>query len=298
MQRVPIAEGLSYSRFHMGMLRLNEFKMSDSELADHFEQLIDMGITTFDHGDYYGNFECETIFGRVMALRPSLRNRIEINTKGGNMGQFTGPVVIHRHYDTSYRHIIAACEASLKRMQIDTIDTYMLHRIDHLADLSEIAGAFEHLKRDGKVRTFGVSNYLPVHLDALRSHFPEIVVNQLRFSCYDVTNFENGSAYYAQQHNIGLAAYSPVAKGLIFREQSPKTVRLLSVLEQVRGELGAKTIDCVCYAFLLTHPANIMPIVGSTNFTRLQSALDAANYPLNRSQWYRIYEACTGDVMP
>ncbi len=298
MQRVQIANDLSFSRFHMGMLRLNEFKMSIRELADHFERLMDLGITTFDHGDYYGNFECETIFGQVMATRPTLRSRMEINTKGGNMGRYNGSVVTHRYYDTSYEHIIAACEASLKRMQIDTIDAYMLHRIDHLADLGEIARAFQKLKRDGKVRYFGVSNYFPVHLDALRSVYPEIVVNQLRFSCYDVSNFENGSTYYAGQHNIALAAYSPVAKGLIFKEQSPKAIRLLAVLEEVRRELNAKTLDCVCYSFLLTHPANLMPIVGSTNFSRLQNALDAANYPLTRSQWYRIYEASIGDVMP
>jgi predicted oxidoreductase len=298
MQRVQIADGLSNSRFQMGMLRLPDFKMSDCELADFFEKLIELGITTFDHGDYYGNFECETIFGRVMAIRPGLRKRIEINTKLGNIGRYCGAVVVGRHYDTSYRHIIRACEDSLKRLQIGTIDTLMLHRIDHLADLGEIARAFEELQAKGKVRSFGVSNFLPVHLDALRSVFPEIVVNQLRFSCYDVTNFENGSAFYAMQHKIALAAYSPVAKGMIFNDQSPKSVRLLSALNQIKLETNAPSLDSVCYAFLLAHPADIMPIVGSTNFTRIKNALAAVECPLSRPQWYKIYEAATGDVMP
>lgn len=133
-----------------------------------------------------------------------------------------GGETVARRYDTSYEHILASVEGSLKRLQTDCIDLFLLHRIDHLADPRGIAQAFSELRQQGKVRYFGVSNYQPVHLEMLRAFWPEIVVDQLRFSPYDLENFENGSAFYAMQHGIRLMAYSPVSKGKIFREQSEK----------------------------------------------------------------------------
>ena len=298
MERVRIAKDMSYSRLHMGMLKLKDFGLSDKELVDYFERLLDMGITTLDFADHYGNGLSEEIFGRVLKLQPSLRKRVEINTKCGNIATMIGPVWVNRYYDLSYKNIISAFEGSLRRLGVETADTLTLHRIDHLAPFEEIVRALEELRKAGKARYFGTSNHLPVHLDTLRHFFPDIAVNQMRFSCYDVENFENGSAFYAQQHGIALTAYSPVAKGKIFNDQSPKTIRLLQTLTKVREEMGAPTLDCVCYSFLLAHPAKIMPIIGTTKFARVQEAALALDYPMDRKQWYRLYEACMGDSMP
>ena len=298
MERVQITKDLSYSRLNMGMLKLKDFGMADTELVDFFERLADMGITTLDFADHYGDGLSEEIFGRVLRLQPSLRNRVEINTKCGNIAVKVGPIWLTRYYDISYKNIISAFEGSLRRLGVDAVDTLTLHRIDHLTPFEEIVRALEELRRAGKVRYFGASNYLPIHLDALLHFFPDIVVNQMRFSCYDIENFENGSAFYAQQKGLALTAYSPVARGYIFTDQSPKTIRLLQTLTQVREELGAPSLDCVCYSFLLAHPAKIMPIIGTTKFARIQEAALALDYQMNRKQWYRIYEASLGDSMP
>lgn len=299
MERVTIAEGLSFSRFVAGMLHLPDFGDTDAARAHRIEELIEMGVTTFDHADYYADYEAEKAFGRFLASRPGLRSRIELVTKCGNISiQNEAGETVARRYDTSYENILASVEGSLKRLQTDCIDLFLLHRIDHLADPRGIAQAFSELRQQGKVRYFGVSNYQPVHLEMLRAFWPEIVVDQLRFSPYDLENFENGSAFYAMQHGIRLMAYSPVSKGKIFREQSEKAQRLRAALERVRAELGAPSLDTICYSFLLRHPARLMPIVGTTNPERMRSALAAVSYPMSNPQWYSIYESSQGMLMP
>lgn len=297
MERVQLAEDVSLSRIVHGMWRLNDWGYSKEETLNFIESCLYMGITSFDHADIYGNYTVEEQFGQALALKPSLREQIELVTKCGiKLISSNRPEHKIKHYDTSKEHIIQSVEQSLRNFQTDYIDCLLIHRPDPMMDPSGVAEAFTRLKRQGKVKRFGVSNFLPSQYNLLNSYLEDpLVTNQIEISSTHLEHFENGTLEQCQTDRITPMAWSPLGGGSIFTSGEKKMVRVRNVLEKIKEETGATSIDQVLYAWLLSHPAKIIPIVGSGKLDRVKSAVDALGLKISRQQWFEILESSKGN---
>ncbi|WP_034763186.1 aldo/keto reductase [Rossellomorea vietnamensis] len=300
MQRIQMTEDLSFSRIIHGLWRLSDWKQSKEDTLSLIQHNIENGITTFDHADIYGSYTCETLFGEALALQPSLREKMEIVTKCGIvLPSDNRPEHKTHHYNTSKKHILTSVEHSLQQLKTDYIDLLLIHRPDPFMNGEEVAEAFTQLKEEGKVRHFGVSNFKDHQWNMLQSYLPfPLITNQIELSAYHLENFEDGTLNLCQEKRVAPMAWSPLAGGAIFKGEDEKAVRLQHTLKKVQEETGAKGIDQVLYAWLLNHPANIMPIVGSGKKERIQHAIDSLSIQLDHDQWFEILQTSMGHDVP
>ncbi|MCA1056531.1 aldo/keto reductase family oxidoreductase [Rossellomorea aquimaris] len=300
MERINIAEELSFSRIIHGLWRLAEWNQSNEEILSLIKSNLENGITTFDHADVYGSYTCEELFGNALSLEPSIREKMEIVTKCGIiLPSENRPQHKTHHYNTSRKHIVESVEQSLKNLRTDYIDVLLIHRPDPFMDGQEVAEAFTQLKDEGKVRHFGVSNFKKHQWDMLQSYLPfPLVTNQIELSAYHLENFEDGTLNLCQEKRVAPMAWSPLAGGDIFTGKDEKAIRLRDTLEKVKDEIGAQGIDSVLYAWLLNHPAGIMPIVGSGKEERIQRAIESLDLKLNHDQWFEILQSSMGHDVP
>ncbi len=300
MERVQLTENVSFSRMVQGFWRLADWNMSKDDILTFMEQCIELGITTFDHADIYGDYSCEALFGEALKRKPSLRDSMQLVTKCGiKLLSEKYPDRTVKHYDTSKEHILASAEASLQKLGTDHVDLLLIHRPDPFMDPSEVAEAFTKLKQQGKVLAFGVSNFLPSQFDMLSSYldFP-LVTNQIELSVMQLEHFANGTIDKCQEKRIPPMAWSPLAGGRLFSDTSREVQFLKNDLSKVGKEIGAKSMDQAMYAWLLAHPACIMPITGSGKIERVRSAVEATKLTMNRHQWFEIYESAVGHEVP
>ena len=292
--------GPRFSRLALGFWRLVEWGLSDAELLDLLRASLDLGITTFDHADIYGDYACEALFGRALALDPGLRSGMQLVTKCGiKLVSPNRPRHVSKHYDTSRAHIVASAENSLRVLGTDYIDVLLIHRPDVLMDPDEVAEAFVALRQSGKVLHFGVSNFTPSQFDLLASRldFP-LVTNQIEFSALSLELLHDGTVDQCLQRGIAPMAWSPLAGGRIFCEDSEQATRVRQALQAVGQELGGASLDQVALAWVLTHPAHFVPVLGSGKLERIRSAAGAEALRLSREQWFTIWSASTGVPVP
>jgi predicted oxidoreductase len=288
----------------LGFWRLAGWGLSDAELLDLIRASLDLGITTFDHADIYGDHTCQELFGRALALEPALRERMQIVTKCGIMlASPNRPQHTHKHYDTSRATIVGSAEESLRLLGTDYINLLLIHRPDLLMDPDEVAEAFTALRQSGKVLHFGVSNFTPSQFDLLASAFPTcldfpLVTNQIEVSVLSLDLLHDGTVDQCLQRAIAPMVWSPLAGGRIFSEDSERAVRVRQALQALGQELGGASLDQVALAWLLTHPARFVPILGSSKIERIQSAVGAESLRLSREQWFTIWSASTGTPVP
>ncbi|MGM0826668.1 MAG: aldo/keto reductase [Bacillota bacterium] len=300
MQRIQMTEDLSFSRIIHGLWRLADWNQSKEDTLSLIQYNIENGITTFDHADIYGSYTCEALFGEALNLQPSIREKMEIVTKCGIvLPSDNRPEHKTHHYNTSKKHILTSVENSLQNLKTDYIDLLLVHRPDPFMNGEEVAEAFTQLKDEGKVRHFGVSNFKDHQWNMLQSYLPfPLITNQIELSAYNLENFEDGTLNLCQAKRVAPMAWSPLAGGAIFKGVDEKAIRLQHTLKKVQEETGAKGIDEVLYAWLLNHPANIMPIVGSGKKERIQHAIDSLSISLNHDQWFEILQTSMGHDVP
>lgn len=300
VKKISLSDGLSLSRIVHGQMRMASWKRSPRELLKLMEGLIELGITSFDHADIYGNYSCEALLGEVLALNPNIRSRIEIVTKCGiNLISEKFPDRKVKFYDYRYSHIISSVENSLKNFRTHYIDLLLLHRPAPFFDPEEAAKAFSVLKRDGKVLHFGVSNFTPGQFDMLNSYTDErLVTNQVEVSPYCLEHFENGNIDFFLRERIKPMAWSPMAGGKLLNPIDEKGHRVLQALHEVSEALQVAPVDTVVYAWLLKHPATIVPVVGSGNMERIRYAAEALQIDMDMEQWYKIFIASKGKELP
>jgi predicted oxidoreductase len=264
------------------------------------------GYTLFDHADIYCDGVAETVFGKLLKEVSGMRDRILIATKCGIRKQCDPNSDSPFRYEFSAEHIITSCEQSLKRLGTDVIDIYQLHRPDYLMNPDEVAGAFEKLKSAGKVREFGVSNFRPSQVTALQKACPmPLIVNQVEISLANLTVFEDGTLDQCLAEKITPLAWSPLAGGLLGDgakallpwQEAYRTKPINAVLEVIAKARGS-TRTAIALAWLMRHPANIIPIVGSTNPANIRQAAKADALDLTRDEWYRLLEAARGERLP
>ena len=300
MKTVKLRDDLEFSRIVQGYWRLMDWNISDDELVKLIEEAYDLGITTVDHADIYGNFCCEEKFGNALKLNKGLREKLQIVTKCGiKFPSENRPENKSHCYDTSKEHIIKSAERSLKNFNTGYLDVLLIHRVDALLNPEEVAEAFTKLKREGKVRYFGVSNFLPAQFKMLNSYLEDsLVTNQVEISPLCLDSFENGTLDLMLEKRVKPMAWSPLAGGRLFKANDEKSLRVQKVLNKIKDEVSAKGIDEVVYAWLLMHPSNIIPIVGSGKIDRIKAAIRATEINLSRDQWFEIYVASRGVDIP
>ena len=264
------------------------------------------GYTHFDHADIYGNGLCEEIFGRVLREVPGMRDQVLIASKCGIRWRGDPDGAAPHRWDFSREHIVRSCEGSLERLGTDRIDLYMLHRPDYLAVPQEIAAAFSDLKRQGKVREFGVSNFRPSYLSMVRSACPmPLVVNQVEIHLARLDCLEDGTLDQCIEDGITPVSWSPLGGGLLGdgsqvdpRDPRAPGLRALLDLLDVKARQCGVSRAVLSLAWLLRHPSRIIPIVGSIRPARIQDAVRAESLELSREDWYSILVAARMRALP
>ena len=297
---ITLAPALQISRIVHGHWRLKDWNLSAQQLLQLTEQAIDLGITTFDHADIYGNYSCEQLFGDALSGKKELRKAIQIITKCGiKLNTEKNPGQKIKFYDYSFKHIVSSAEKSLTNFRTDYIDILLLHRPSPLFNPGEVAKAFAHLKQSGKVLFFGVSNFSAQQQTMLAAYCDvPLVTNQVEISPYCLEHFDNGNMDYFLEKKIHPMAWSPLAGGQILQPQDEKGQRIFTVLKEIADELNTEPVDKIIYCWLLKHPAGIIPVAGSSRIERLKYAADAFSLNMSTEQWFRIYNASQGRDLP
>jgi len=295
--RLRISQGgPEFSRTAHGLWRLKDWNKNPAEIQGLIHSCLDLGITTFDHADIYGDYSCENLFGAALAESSVRRADIELVTKCG-IKLVSGNSI--KHYDTSASHIQSSVEKSLKNLRTDYIDLLLIHRPDPLMNAQEVAGALARLRESGKVLYFGASNFLPSQFEMLSSQmdFP-LVTNQVEFSALNMEAQDNGTLDMCQKLGISPMAWSPLGGGRLFKEDSEQIVRVRKALKDVAVELGGVSIDQIALAWILNHPAEFVVVLGTGNIDRIRKAVAAEKIELTRQQWFTIWTSSTGHEVP
>lgn len=296
MQRVKLCQNLDVSRLAYGMWRLTDDQnTSAAHVRNKLSACLEQGITTIDQADIYGGYQAEEIFGNALS-GTALRNQIEIVTKC----DIVAPVGRHKvarvkYYDTSRMHILASVEHSLRLMHTDHIDLLLLHRPDPLMNHFETGAALDEMVASGKVRAVGTSNFRPHDWKLLQSAMKTpLVTNQIEISVVANEALVNGDIAFHQMNATPIMAWSPLAGGALFDGKNQPLTNLLTNIAQTQ----AVDFSAVAVAWLLAHPAHIIPVMGTNNITRIERFSDALKVSMDRQTWYEIYTAALGHEVP
>ena len=288
---------LELSRIIYGMWRLADDENRDvSHVQAKVEACLAQGITSFDQADIYGNYESERLFGKLLKEAPHLVDKIEIITKCDiKLLTDKSPERTVKYYDTSAAHITQSVDNSLRLMNIDHIDMLLLHRPDPLMDHNETGSALDALIASGKIGSVGVSNFKPWDINLLQSAMSNLIVsNQIEISLLAHDAFTNGDIAFAQEKDIALMAWSPLAGGDLFKASNKP---LLDKLNTIGARQGYDA-SAVAVAWLLAHPAGILPVMGTNNLDRIASLGDACKIEIDRETWFVLYEMALGHEVP
>ena len=288
----------------LGCMRIAELSLEEAEKLIHCA--LENGIELFDHADIYGNRKCEGIFGEVLKRNPSFRRRMKIQSKCG---------ICRGYYDLSKEHIINQVLESIRLLNCEYLDILLLHRPDALVDYKEVNEAFNYLYENGLVKSFGVSNMNSWQIELYNRKLEQkIKYNQVQFSIVhshliseglfvnmnevESCNRSGGMLEYAMLNDIQLQAWSPLMANWMdgcFID-NPKYMELNSKLDELATKYKVSK-NAIAISWILRHPANITPIVGTTSTIHLLEIVNAKNIYLTREEWYGLYLSCN-HVLP
>ena len=281
----------------VGAWRLAEWGWSPPERLRWIEQCIELGATSFDHADIYGGYLSEGLFGEALALKPGLRQRMQLVSKVGiKLVSPQRPGHTIKHYDTSAAHITWTVDNALRQLHTDHLDLLLIHRPDPLLDVDEVARAFEQLIAAGKVRHVGASNFTPAQFELLGSRI-SLSTNQVELNPLSRQVLDDGTLDQCQRLRVRPMIWSPLAGGALFTSDEPAAQRVRQALATLaqRHDTSAATI---AHAWLLRLPSRPLPIVGSRRPEALREALAALELRLDAAEWTEIWSAATGQPVP
>ena len=290
----------THARLAHGYWRAHEWGLDDQGFLRMIQQALALGIRVFDHAACYGGFTTEEMFGRGLALEPSLREQMCIVSKCGILFPNKAlPWMKAKHYDNSRKHIVWSAERSVRSLQCGYLDRLLIHRPSPCANQEEIAGAFDELRRRGLVRRFGVSNFPVPKFRMLQSYLAEpLLTNQVEASPLHLNAFDDGTIDLALRMRIRPMVWSPLAGGRLFDTTDARSVRVAEALRAVGAPQGEERLDVLALAWLMAHPASIMPVVGSGNPARLRAAAEAVRVKFSEADWISVYAASQGHEVP
>jgi predicted oxidoreductase len=268
--------------------------LTSTQMSSLIQIFIENGITSFDLADIYGGYTTESSFGRAFEKSKTDRTKIQLISKCGiqYVCENRDNKIKHYQYDKDY--IIWSVENSLKNLKSDYLDILLLHRPSPLMVADEIAEAVTKLKKDGKIVEFGVSNFTSSQTELIRSKIA-VDYNQIQFSATNFDAMLDGSLDYMQIHNIQPLAWNPL--GSVFRENTSQTRRLKELLANLVNKYRVGS-DTILLAWIMKHPANIIPIAGTINSARIQNLQKATTLNLDKEDWFAIWAESQGHRVP
>ena len=297
--RIPLGtSGLGVAPLGWGMWR---FAGAERAVARaRVDAALEAGCTLFDTADIYGLGSesgfggAEGLLGEVLREDPSLRARMVIATKAG----ITPPVP----YNSTTAYLVAACEASLRRLGIEQIDLFQIHRPDLLAHPGEVAAAFDRLRASGKIRAVGVSNYSATQIESLCAHLPfELATVQPEFSPLAIEPLTDGVLDVALRRGIAVLAWSPLGQGRLgdaaAGQVGGRARAVAAALDSIAVRAGVDR-PAVAYAWIMAHPTRAIPLIGSQNPARIRDSSRAYRVEITREEWYQVLVASRGERMP
>lgn len=285
-----------YSRIIAGAMTWGQWgkQLSKKEMADLIIHCLEVGLTTFDHADIYGGYTNETDFGQGLAQSGIAREEIQLITKCGIQYVCEARTNRIKHYDYSSEYIIWSAEQSLRKLQTDYVDLFLLHRPSPLMRPDEIAEAIGKLKKQGKIKEFGVSNFTPMQIALLETRIP-VSANQIEFSLTAEGVMYDGTLDDCLIHARTAMSWSPL--GNYFKEANEQTERIKKALSPMQRKYEA-TPDQLLLAWIMAHPVTIHPVIGTTTKHRLEAALKATEIQLDLEDWFILLEASQGHKVP
>lgn len=302
MDKVKINQYVSFSKVIQGFWRAQDWQWTPQQLNRYLNELVERGVTTMDHADIYGNYTCEGIFGEALKLSPQLRDEIEIVTKCGIALPSSPEQDIQGYrYDHSKTHIQKAVDRSLQQLNVDYLDSLLIHRPSPLMDPHEVTEALKALVSEGKVRSFGVSNFNKSQYDLLSKCLVcdklHITINQLEVSPYTLDAIDNGVINHMYKDDVKIMSWSPMAGGKLFDLADEKAARIMAIVSPLAQKYNVTT-NGIIMAWLNKHPAAIMPVLGTHKIERIDDAIAGLKVALTDQEWFDIYTASLGHDIP
>lgn len=296
MKQINLTDNLTLSQIVYGVWRWDDKTQSESEVQQVIETCLELGVDSFDHADIYNDYSNEAFFGRILGQNPSLRNKLKIVTKCGiQLLSDKKPNTYVKHYNYSPGHITTSVETSLKKLNTDYIDVLLFHRPSPLMDVDEAAKTLEGLVQSGKVKHVGVSNFTPAQFSLLQSRLSiPLVTNQVELSILHHAPLTDGSLDYLYEKKVKPMIWSPLAGGSLFKTPHLQLDEAFTKL----GEQYNASKDVLALAWLLRHPAQLVPVIGTNKIERIKAAVSATNINLELQDWFVLYEAAMGDEVP
>lgn len=287
---------MTYSRLIAGTMTWGSWgkQLATKDMISLMHHYLKNSITTFDHADIYGGYTTEADFGKAFSKSGINRDDIQLISKCGIQYLSDNRANTVKHYDYSKDYIIWSAETSLKHLQTDYLDLFLLHRPSPLMHPDDISEAITLLKQQGKIKDFGVSNFTPSQVELISST-TDIAVNQIEFSLTQHTAMHNGLLDYMLLKNITPMAWSPL--GSVFKEDNEQTRRIHKQLGTLLEKYNA-TEDQLLLVWILKYPANIHPVIGTTNLKRITDAKNAEQIDLTLEDWFKILVAAQGHKVP
>jgi predicted oxidoreductase len=264
-----------------------------NQMVEMLNACLENNISSFDHADIYGGYTTEAAFGKAFTQSKITRDKIQLISKCG-IAHTEGRGYKVKHYNYTQDYIVWSVEQSLQNLQTDYLDLLLLHRPSPLMQTDEIAAAIVKLKQEGKIKYFGLSNFSPLQTQLIAQE-TKVAYNQIQFSATHLAPMLDGSLDYMQIHKITPMAWNPL--GSVFKDQNEQSTRLLGLLKNLESKYNT-TSDVLLLAWIMQHPAGVLPVLGTTNVERLNNATQSISIQLELEDWFAVWEQSTGNKVP
>ncbi|TMI95792.1 MAG: aldo/keto reductase [Bacteroidetes bacterium] len=296
MEKIYLSDsGPKVSPAVYGFYRWKGNYVNEDKMEQILNLCLELDINTFDHGDTYGDYTCEEIFGNVLKRSGIKRESIVLFTKCGiNIPNAARPYYRVKHFDTSREHITNSLENSLRNLKTDYIDVFLLNQLDPLSNLEETALTLEKLKDSGKIKNVGVVNFSVFQHQLLSSYLRiPIVTNHIELNLLNTSAFDNGQVDYIKQKYMRPLATSPLAEGKIANSNEKIPLRIRGKLEEFAGKYNSH-FESVAIAWLVKLGA--LPLIGTTDELRIRNIAESFKINLDRQDWYELYAVSRGEL--
>lgn len=303
---------MNRSRLHtfsreFSAIAFGTWRLLDDPLTAHPKALLevlkvalDCGITTIDTAEIYGGYLVEELLGSALVLDAGVKSKVKIITKAGiYVPNDFHPDRRFAHYNATAARLIKSAEKSLRMLGVEALDCLLVHRPDWTASIDDTADGLNQLLRSGKIRSAGVSNYSASQFSALNSRMEQpLVTNQVQFNPFAMEPIYDGVFDQCQELRVHPMAWSPLAGGRLFDTADPAAMRLRSVCQEISGRYGGASIDQLVLAWIMAHPAQPIPVLGTSKTARIKAAVLAQELILSKEDWYGMWEAAKGQPIP
>ncbi len=301
MPRTRIApNGPTFSHMVYGTWRMLDDAPSAQDINRRLHLCLELGITTIDGAEIYGGYAQEAALGVALALTPGLRENLELVTKSGiYIPHPTAPERRVAHYDVTAKRLNDCVDSALERLGTDRLDLFLVHRPDWLTSIDDTAAGLNALVKSGKIRSAGVSNYSPTQFAALNSRMDQpLVTNQVEFSLLHMDPIFDGTFDQLQTERVQPMAWSPMAGGSLFDLRTAAAQRLAEQAALIAPKYGDCSLEQLAYAWIMAHPSNPIPVIGTNRLDRIQSASLSTQIALEREDWFALWVAAKGHGIP